>query len=192
MVSILIDDELLLRTLQPSDANDLFDVVEASRTHLRPWMPWVDMNTRAEHTLQFIQQSIVSQHNQSAMALGIMYQGKMIGSMGMHDWDHTLNKAQLGYWISKDFEGRGIINNCLKGFIGFLFGKVGLNKIEIQFVVSNRRSAAVAERLKFKIEGIIRQSYLLNGVYHDVVVTGMLKTEWKITATENSQPFRPN
>lgn len=192
MVSILIDDELLLRTLQPSDANELFDIVDASRVHLRPWLPWVDMNTREEHTLQFIQQAIVSQHNQDAMALGIVYQGKLIGSMGMHDWNHGLNKAQLGYWISKDFEGRGIINNCLKGFINFLFGKVGLNKIEIQFVVSNKRSAAVAERLGFKIEGIIRQSYLLNGNYHDVVITGILKTEWKISATESAQPFRPN
>lgn len=190
MVSILIDDELLLRTLQPVDAQELFSVVQASREHLRKWLPWVDMTTNAEHSMQFIHQSIVNQNNQSAMVLAVTYKQQIIGTIGMHDWDHGLNKAQLGYWIAKDFEGKGIMNNCLKGFISFLFGKVGLNKIEIQFIVSNKRSAAVAEKLGFKIEGIIRQGHILNGVYHDIVITGMLKTEWRQQEENRGQQFK--
>ena len=189
MVSIIIDDELLLRTLQPADAQELFTLVHASREHLRPWLPWVDVTTDAGHSMQFIHQSIVNQNNQSGMALGIVYKGRLIGSMGMHNWDHALKKAQLGYWIAKEYQGRGVISACLKGFIGFLFGKVGLNKIEIQFIVSNKRSAAVAERLGFKVEGILRQSYILNGNYHDIAVTGMLKTEWVLRNNDSAQPF---
>lgn len=191
MVSILIDDELLLRMLEPADAQEMFNVVDASREHLRPWLPWVDATTRAEHTLQFIQQSRTQQHNQEAMALGIIYQRRIIGGMGMHNWDHTLKKAQLGYWLSKEHEGKGIIQRCLAGFIDFLFNKAGLNKVEIHFMVNNLRSATVAEKMGFKVEGIIRQSYLLNGAYHDIVITGLLKKEWPGLPENRGQAFSP-
>ena len=178
MVSILIDDDILLRSYQLEDANELFRSVNESRLHLRPWLIWVDSTIKPEHSLQFIQQSLVQQNNQEALALGIFHNRKIIGGIGMHQWSHSLEKAQLGYWLSKDYEGRGILHNCMLRFIDFLFEKVGLNKIEIHFIPANKRSAAVAERLGFKIEGIIRDSYIVNGNFTDLVVTGLLKSEW--------------
>lgn len=192
MVSIIIDDNLLLRSFHPKDADELFALVDKSREHLRPWLPWVDMTTKPEHSLQYIQQSIVHQKNQEGIALGIIQKGKIIGAAGMHNWDHHLKKAQLGYWIAKDYEGRGILTECLKRFIDFLFVKVGLNKVEIHFMVSNQRSAAIAERLGCKVEGIIRQNYIHNGVYHDLVVTGLLKQEWKSSPPSTSKQFEAN
>ncbi len=191
MVSILIDDELLLRSFEPEDAQELFRVVEASREHLRPWLPWVDMSTKPEHSLQFIQQSKTQQHNQEGIALGIIYNRHIIGSMGMHNWDHTLKKAQLGYWIAKEYQGKGIIQKSLAAFIDFLFNKAGLNKVEIHFMVNNHRSARVADQAGFKVEGIIRQSYLMNGIYHDIAITGLLKKEWPGLPISEGQKFKP-
>lgn len=178
MVSILIDDNLLLRSYHLEDAAELFRAVNESREHLRPWLVWVDSTTRQEHSLQFIQVSLQQQNNQEALALGIFHKRKIIGGIGMHEWDHVLEKAQLGYWVSKDFEGKGIISTCLERFIDFLFDKVGLNKLEIHFVPANTRSATIAERLGFKVEGVLRDSYVINGSFTDLVVTGLLKKEW--------------
>jgi len=179
MVSILIDENLMLRTFQPDDAPALFRAVDESRQHLRKWMRWVDVTTKQEHILQFIQRTVQQQHNQTALELGIVHNHHLIGGIGMHDWDHNLKKAQLGYWIRKEYEGQGIINKCLVRFIDFLFEKPGLNKIEIHFMTGNKRSAAVAQRLGFRVEGIIRQSYLMNGKLEDLAITGLLKSEWK-------------
>lgn len=190
MVSILIDDDLLLRSFQPEDAPALFKAVDSSRKHLRPWFPWVDATTKPEHSLQFIQQSLTMQNNQEGLALGIIYKREIIGSMGMHNWNHDLKRAQLGYWISEQYEGKGIVSTCLMSFIDFLFEKVGLNKVEIQFMPANERSAAVANRLGFKVEGVIRQSHLLNGAYKDLVVTGLLKSEWNGLPEKRGKEFR--
>jgi len=46
---------------------------------------------------------------------------------------------------------------------------------------SNKRSAAIAARLGFKVEGIIRQSYYMNGRLDDLVITGLLRSEWNNT-----------
>ena len=178
MVSILIDDNMLLRTYQLDDNHELFLAIDESRQHLRPWLNWVDKTTKPEHSLQFIQHSLHQLHTQEGLALGIFYKRTIIGGIGMHHWDQTIKKAQLGYWISKAYEGQGIINICMSRFIDFLFEKAGLNKLEIHFIAHNQRSARVAERLGFKVEGILRQSALKNGMLEDIVVTGLLKSEW--------------
>lgn len=178
MVSILIDNNLLLRSFTTEDTSALFRAVDESRQHLRQWLRWVDATTKPDHIQQFIQRTLQQLNNQEALELGIVYNREIIGGVGMHEWNHTLKKAQIGYWIKKEYEGQSIVYKCLTHFIDFLFAKVGLNKIEIHFMPANKRSAALSDRLGFKIEGLIRQSYFMNGKFEDLVVTGLLRTEW--------------
>ena len=181
MVSITVDENILLRTYEVSDAEELFSVIDKSRRHLHPWLGWVDHTLKPEHSLQFIQQSHHEQDMQQSLALGIFYDNKIIGGIGMHLWNRSVQKAQVGYWLSKEYEGKGIIHKCLIKFVSFLFEKIGLNKIEIHFFPANKRSAKVAERLGCKVEGIIRASQLRNGMPEDIVITGLLKSEWTPT-----------
>jgi len=178
MVSIVVDEHILLRTYTLEDASALFNAINASRSHLNPWLHWVGNTTRPEHSHQFIEQSLHQLNMQEALALGIFYDGVIIGGIGMHDWHQSTKRAQAGYWISKEYERKGIVTKCMDCFISFLFEKIGLNKIELHFVPANKRSAKVAERLGFKIEGIIRQSVIHNGMPEDMIVTGLLKGEW--------------
>lgn len=177
MVSTIVDDNILLRTYEVEDTDELFHAINESRSHLHPWLPWVGATTKPEHSLQFIQQSHQQLKNQEALALGIFYDGKIIGGVGMHNWDQSTKRAHIGYWITKEYEGKGIINKCLTKLIAYLFDKLALNKVEIHFIPQNKRSAKVATRLGFKTEGIIRQSTMRNGMPEDMVVTGLLKSE---------------
>ncbi|XZF13502.1 GNAT family N-acetyltransferase [Chitinophagaceae bacterium MMS25-I14] len=179
MVSILIDDELQLRTYLPEDAAELFHVVNQSRQHLRTFLTWVDTTTKPEHTTSFIQQSLTDQNDQRALALGIFHNRKIVGGIGLHNWNHYLKKVEIGYWIAKDFEGQGIITRATERFIDFIFDKLGMNKVEIHFMPHNKHSAAVAERLGARVEGVIRESHMFNGKLEDIVITGILKTEWQ-------------
>jgi ribosomal-protein-serine acetyltransferase len=178
-VELIIDEHLLLRTYKTEDAENLFHAVNNSRAHLRPWLDWVNKTTRPEHSLRFIQDSLHDIHTQQSMAMGIFHSGNLIGGIGMHKWDQDLKIAQAGYWLTKEYERKGIITQSLIKFIDYLFDHLGLNKIEIRFVVGNKRSAKVAERLNCKVEGIIRQSFMLNGKPEDLVITGLLRNEWK-------------
>lgn len=179
MVSILIDNEILLRSFTIEDAEQLFEAVAGSRQHLRPWLTWVDATTKQEHSLQFIQQTLNWQNNQEGLVLGIFLNRKIIGEVGLHHWDHKLKKGQIGYWINKEHEGTGLMYKCLQRFVDFLFSKLSLNKVEICFMPHNTRSAKMAERLGFRIEGVLRQSFLKDGKLEDLVVTGILKGEWQ-------------
>lgn len=179
MITIKVDEQLSMRTLEAKDAQDLFAVVDKHRQHLRPWLNWVDRNTSVEHTLQFIHLTAQQQESQEGLVLGIVCEGKIIGEVGMHNWNHSLKKAQIGYWLSADHEGKSILYKCLSRFLDFLFDSVGLNKVEVHFVPQNKRSAKVAERLGCKVEGVLRHSYLRNGSLEDLVIAGLLRTEWQ-------------
>jgi ribosomal-protein-serine acetyltransferase len=178
LASITIDNDLLLRSYQVDEFGELFDAINTSRRHLAPWLNWVSKTTKPEHSLQFIQRSQDQLHNQEALPLGLFYKGRLAGGIGMHEWTHETKRAQIGYWISKEYEGKGLIVKSLITFVDYLFNKTGLNKIEIHYVPANTRSARVAERLGFRIEGIIRQSCSRNGVIEDIIITGLLKSEW--------------
>lgn len=178
MVTIPVNEHLLLRTFKNEDAPELFAVVDADRAHLRPWLSWIDATTKEEHTRAFIEEGLAMLHHQRGLATGIFLQEKIIGGIGLYQWDHQLKKASLGYWIRKEYEGKGLLSQCLKHFIDFIFTTLGLNKIEIHFIPSNKRSAAIAEKLNAKIEGVLRESYLIHGKLEDMVIAGILKREW--------------
>ena len=102
----------------------------------------------------------------------------MIGGIGMHDWDHYLNRAQIGYWMVPALQGKGIMQECASRFISFLFEKLKLNKVEIHYLPANTRSAALAARLGAQVEGIIRHSVMVHGKPEDLVISGILRSEW--------------
>lgn len=176
---INISPELTLRSFDRADAAELFAVVDQNRAYLRPWLSWVDATLKPEHSLAFIEDSLRQAEEQQGIVLGIFLEGKIIGSIGMYQWQQTLRKAQIGYWIAREQQGKGVMTQCLRPFIHFLFHQLGLNKIEIHFLPTNARSAVIAQKFYAKIEGILRDSYLSNGKLCDLVIAGILKSEWE-------------
>ena len=181
MLKLEVSATTELRTYQPEDAAILFRAVDANRAHLRQWLIWADATRREEDSLSFIRQAQQDRYDQRGLALGIFREGELIGGIGMSGWNHDLKKASIGYWLIKDAEGKGIMQDCARTFIRFLFGSLQLNKVELHHLPGNKRSAAVAARLGFRTEGRVRDSILLHGGYQDLVITGLLRSEWLVT-----------
>ena len=59
-----------------------------------------------------------------------------------------------------------------------------LNRVQLQSEPENVKSRAVAERLGFTQEGILREAELLHGRYVDSVVYGILASEWSERAEQ--------
>jgi ribosomal-protein-serine acetyltransferase len=87
--------------------------------------------------------------------------------------------ASIGYWLSKELEGKGIITRSCKAVIDEGFKRLKLNRIEIRAAVENYKSQAIPQRLGFKQEGIIRQAEFVNNQFVDLYVYSMLKEEWE-------------
>jgi ribosomal-protein-serine acetyltransferase len=179
MLELPVNEHTFLRKLGPDDAPQLFRLINSCRKTLRRFLPWVDYNTPEDHSKRFIQLMMRKADEQEAVAFGIWHNGELCGVIDLHDWDHALQKAEVGYWITPEMQGKGIVTCSCKTLIGYAFSAMRLNKIEIRFVLQNEKSAQIPIKLGFSKEGILRQSAKLHGQYVDMVVMGMLRKDWK-------------
>jgi len=178
-----VDAHTSLQLYHTHDAQAFLELLHKNKAHLRPWINWVDAINTLHDAEQLIKARITSFEAQESISLFIVQNQKIIGSIGMFHWRKDIKCAEVGYWIDKDFENKGILSKTLSVLITYLFNQVQLNKIELQFNALNKASGAIAKKFNFKIEGIIRANYAINGTLEDSVLAGLLHTDWKQTKT---------
>lgn len=178
MIELPVNDEIYLKQLQPLDAPALYQQLDVSRKHLRKFLPWVDYNTKEEHSRRFIEMMQRKAEEQEAVAFGIWYHNAFCGVIDIHSWDRELHIAEIGYWVGTAFQGKGIATAAAKAVVSFAFKQLHLNKIEIRFVMQNERSGQIPIKLGFCKEGVLRSSAKLHGQLVDMVVMGILREDW--------------
>ena len=104
-----IDDDAIVRTLTREDADTLYRVVDANRDRLRPFMPWELTTYSATDTLAFIERSLSAPDDLEGN--GIWVSDSFAGSVGLRI-DPLMNTGEMGYWVAREFEGRGLVSRC--------------------------------------------------------------------------------
>lgn len=174
----VIDSDLQLRMLQEQDAEQLFTVADINRTHLREWLPWLDNFRTFENSLDYIH-STQQQHSiNEGFACAILYRRRFVGVVGYHPIRWANRSVELGYWLSKDAGGKGIMTRSCSIMIDYAFHELGLNRVAIPIATGNLKSRAVAQRLGFKQEGVVRDAEWLYDHFVDHALYAMLRREW--------------
>ncbi|WP_186577004.1 GNAT family N-acetyltransferase [Aquibacillus kalidii] len=173
-----IDEELSLKLVELKDAERVFELTDASREHLREWLPWLDMTTSVEDTKAFIKSSRRGYADNQSLTTFILYNGEIVGTASYNKIDWTNKIAYIGYWLGKDYQSQGIMTRVAKALTDYAFNELGLNKVDITAAVENMKSRSIPERLGFVNEGCIRQAEWLYDHYVDHIVYGMLANDW--------------
>ena len=182
---IAIDENLRLELTAEKHARGLFDAVNANREHLSQFLPWVD-NMQSEADFNNYIKNCESLYQQGKEVSFVIILGEvLVGRIGLHHLNSQNKNVAIGYWLTKNAEGKGIISRSCKALINYGFGELGLHRIEIRAAVDNVRSQAIPERFNFTKEGILRQAELVNNRFLDLVLYSMISDEW-IEKTKNS------
>lgn len=176
---INVDENIDLELISAQHATGLYAVIEANRAHFAEFLAWGENALSLENFRNYIKNCELQYQEGSEMNFVILLQGIPVGKMGLH-YINTQNKcAEIGYWLSKSEEGKGIITKSVKALINYGFEGMGLNRIEILAAEGNVRSLAIPERLNFTKEGVLRQAELVNDKFLNLVLYSMLREEWK-------------
>ena len=178
MFSTPLREDFDLRLLEEHHASEVFAAVERNREHLRHWLPWVDATRTKDDGIAFIRSTLEMFAAHEGFTAGIWHRERVAGVIGTHRIDWRNRRVELGYWLAREFEGRGIVTDACRVAITHLFREMDLNRVEIRCAAGNAKSSAIPRRLGFKLEGTHREAELVNGRYHDLLVFGMLKSEW--------------
>jgi ribosomal-protein-serine acetyltransferase len=173
-----VDDDIILRVLEPYHAEDLFALVDANRDYLRQWLPWVDENTSPRTTATFIATARQQQAAQQGYQMGIWYHGQIVGTIGHHTIDWTNKITEIGYWLSAALQGRGIMTRACRAMTTAAFDDLHLNRVQIRCAIGNQRSSAIPRRLGYQYEGTLRQGQWLYDHFVDLEIYSMLAAEW--------------
>lgn len=179
MFQLKVDDEIEIRMFEESDAETVFAMVDRNREYLRQWLIWVDRSDSPEVTRQFIKDSKLRYKNKEALSAGIWLNGKLVGATGVVGYEWHNRMMEIGYWLSADQQGKGIMTRAVSALIDDAFDNLGMNRVEIHCATGNLPSRAIPERLGFKQDGVMREAGLLNGQFVDKVIYSMLASEWK-------------
>lgn len=178
MFKHIIDEEVELRLLDLCHSQEIFELIDSSREHLRKYLPWVDNTISVNDTRAFIENSKKQYAANNGFDAGIWYKGEIAGVIGFHSINRSIKEISIGYWLNEKYLGNGIMTKASREFIGFAFNNYKFNRVEIRCAEDNLRSRAIPERLGFTTEGIIRDGELLSDGYVNCVVYGLLKREW--------------
>ena len=179
MFSLKIDGDIELHILQDYHTDELFWMVESNRAYLRTWLPWVDNMLSAEQFYTVIKMWQKQFHEKSGFHLAVRYRGILAGAISLHSVDWFNSQANIGYYVIEKMQGKGIVTRAVKAIINFAFFELALNRIEIRCGRENYKSQAIPEKLGFVKEGIVRDGEFLNGMFHHLIVYGLLSREWQ-------------
>ncbi len=169
-----------LEFLEEIHAESLFNLVNANRAYLREWLPWVDQMQSVANFVYYISDTKRRAVDKTDFGYAIIIDKNIVGRIGLHHINHHNKIAEIGYWLANGQQGRGIITKCCTALIDHGFTQLGLNRFEIKCATTNDKSRAIAEKLQFKQEGVLRKAELLNGKFIDLYLYSMLKEEWAL------------
>lgn len=171
---VKIDSDITLRIRTKEEASILLALVKKNKKHLRQYLPWVDKTKEITDSGKFITKMLSGYKKGTSCDLGIYYQGVMVGSGGFHTIDQKNKSAEIGYWIAKEFEGRGIISNVVRKLIEIGKKKYKLHRIVIKVDTKNKRSLSIPNKLEFTYEGTMRDCKFDKGKFYSIEVWSLL------------------
>ena len=167
-----------LALLEERHAPVLFALVDREREQLRQWLPWVDPTKAEDDILAFIRTSLEQFASNAGFAAGIWEHGRLAGVAGTQRINWLNRKVEIGYWLGREFQGRGLMTDACRAIVKHLLAELELNRVEILCATGNAKSRAIPERLGFAHEGTLRQAQRLNGEFLDIEVYAMLRRDF--------------
>lgn len=139
---------LILRPWKKTDLQDLYHYAHVDGVgQMAGWMP----HESIEKSKQILDHFILEKH-----VFALEHQGKVIGSLGIEKYSETdypelskLMGREIGYVLSKDYWGQGLMPEAVQAVIAYLFEDLGLDFIMVGHFDWNKQSARVIEKCGF-------------------------------------------
>ena len=170
-------------TLKNITHEEFYALIDKNRDHIFDAFPiTLSGCTNLKKTKQFIEQAIDNETWGENYYFYIRDADSkvLIGYVMIKNIEPDIAKCELGYFIDRDFQGKGITSKAVANTLAFCFDDLKMNKVLISTSLINTASQKVALKHGFLQEGILRQEFRNgHGKLEDVMVFGLLKSDYK-------------
>jgi RimJ/RimL family protein N-acetyltransferase len=144
-----------LRRYRLTDRDPLRESIAASHDHLRPWMPWAQAPPTDASVLAFLIPAVEGFGADHAAEYAITLAGsdRFAGGCGLMPRIGP-GALEIGYWLDVRLAGRGLATEAVALLTRAAFTVDGVDRVEIHCDEANIRSAAIPERLGYRLDRI--------------------------------------
>ncbi|PKL46000.1 MAG: hypothetical protein CVV42_18045 [Candidatus Riflebacteria bacterium HGW-Riflebacteria-2] len=176
---------IYLQRLSRSHAEELRQLYIANRKFLSRWLQPLPERISLQQMHDLIAEDHRLARNGSRLDLGI-FQGasnNLIGRIALHSVDYGIqHSAGMSYWMSHELCRSGLMTRSLATLASFAFEEACLHRLWLHVVSDNIASIALASKLGFCREGVLRKNLFINGEWQDSVLMSLLASEYDAMA----------
>jgi len=171
-------DNYSIRLLEIRDLDDYFQLVVNNRQRLEDFFTRTISKTKTyEETRKFVEEMISGTKEKVYFPYIIIDNSNrnVIGFLDLKNIDWRIPKSELGFYIDKNYAGKGITTKALNLLCDFCFLEYKFQKLFLRTHPQNISAKTVAEKCGFGLEGTIRKDYkTTSGKIVDLVYYGKL------------------
>ena len=103
-----------------------------------------------------------------------------VGIFQVRSLEKGFTTAEWGFAIGSDFWGSGMFVEGARLIVDFAVDVIGVNRLEARASVANGRGNGALRKIGAVQEGVLRRSFVRNGVHHDQVLWGIVAEDWRL------------
>jgi [ribosomal protein S5]-alanine N-acetyltransferase len=168
-------EKCLLRPLRSGDESSL-------ARHGNDREIWLNMRDRFPHP--YTEESgrtfigYASQQEPQTI-FGIEIEGEVIGVISLiPGYDIERVSCEMGYWLGKQYWGRGIVVDAIRTLTRHAFDALGMHRVFAIPFVHNKGSCRALEKAGFQLEGTLRRSAVKDGKVQDQYLYAAYDDTW--------------
>jgi RimJ/RimL family protein N-acetyltransferase len=173
---MLRSGSIVLAPLTEADSETLFkwindrDLVVLSA----PYKPV----SESQHNAWF--QSVLKRPDAYIFGIRTVDESQLVGSCQLHSISQVHRSAELQIRIGDSASrGRGYGTDAVRALQQFAFSDLDLHRIQLSVFATNAAAVHVYEKTGFKKEARMREAAFIEGRFIDVLVMGILRTDWR-------------
>jgi RimJ/RimL family protein N-acetyltransferase len=174
-------ERLLVRVSRAGDGQIVYAAIQESLPELKPWLHWAH-EERSLDTVETLLRRAVAQFILRERFLFFAFaksDRQFVAQVSLHSIDWSVPAMEIGYWVRTSMGGQGFMTEAVRGLTDYAFTHLLAERMVIKCDTRNERSAAVARRLGYMLEGSLRSDMReVDDSLSSGFVFSLLRAEW--------------
>jgi ribosomal-protein-alanine N-acetyltransferase len=170
-------ERLALRGIVPADAHDLYRIFSDAEA-MRYWScrPY----TSIEQARRLVASLAETAERGTGLHWAITLRGddRLVGKCGYNEWHKEHRRGDISYIVAREHWGQGLVREALGAILDYGFGPLRLHSVEAGVTPGNDASTRMLEKLGFRLEGHLRESFWAEDRFVDSLIYSLLERDW--------------